>query len=165
MIDAYLHERLDGFSLQRVGHSDGGGLRDRGMRYQSALDFGGADAVPRNVQHVVGAAEYGDVSVLVFHGDIAGNVEAGEKLPVALVAGGIAPDGAQHAGEGALEDEPSAHAGRGRLAFFIEDICLGSRNGHANFSWAHRHGWRSAEGGAPEFCLPPVVDHVSPLAV
>ena len=72
------------------------------MTYQRAFDFGGADAVSGNVEDVVGAAENGDVSILIFPGDVAGDVASGKEQPVALVTGRIAPDGTKHAGERAL---------------------------------------------------------------
>src|SRR5579859_6229602 len=98
MVGADLHEGFDAFTFQWIGDTDGGGFGDRGMRDQRALDFGGADAVSGDVEYVVGAAKDGDVAVFIFHGDVAGDVVAGEKLPITLVTGSVAPDCAQHAG-------------------------------------------------------------------
>ena len=66
-------------ALQGIGNADGGGFGHGGMRDQRALDLGGADAVSGDVEHVIGAAQHGDVSVFVFHGHVAGDVAAGEE--------------------------------------------------------------------------------------
>ncbi len=148
MVGADLHEGFDGFSLQRIGNADGCGFGDGGMRDQRALDFGGADAVSGNVEDVVGAAEDGDVSVFVFHGNVAGDVAAGEKFPVALISRGVAPYGAQHTRERALEHETSTNSGRGGLAVFIENVGFGAGDSDSHFAGTHRHGRRSSERGS-----------------
>src|ERR1700687_3523877 len=112
VVRADLHESLDALSFERIGNTDGSGLGDGGMRDERALDFRGSDAVSGDIQYVVGAAEDGDVSVFIFHGDVAGDVAAGEELPVAFISSGVAPDGAQHAGEGTRQHETSANSGR-----------------------------------------------------
>src|SRR5579862_6095013 len=165
MVDADLHEGLDSFSLQWIGNANGCGFGDGGVRDQRTLDFGGANAVSGNVEDVVGTAENGDVSIFVFHGDVAGNVASREKLPVALVACGVAPDRAQHARERPLEDEASADVWRNRVSVLVDDIGFGAGNRDADLPRTHRHGGRSAECGSTEFGLPPVVDDVSPLAI
>src|ERR1700693_4315186 len=112
VVGANLHEGLDALSLERIGNADGSGLSASGMRVQVTLNFRGTDTVSGDIEHVVGAAKDGDVSVFVFHGHVASDIAAGEELPVALVASGIAPDCAQHAGEGTLQHETSANSGR-----------------------------------------------------
>ena len=99
MIDADLHERFYRFAFQGIRDSDRCGFSYRGMRDQRAFDFGGADAVSGYVEDIIGAAQDGDVSVFVFHGDVAGDVAARAVLPVPLVAGGIAPHRALLGGE------------------------------------------------------------------
>ncbi len=115
------------------------------MTYQRTLYFGGTDAMSGYVENIVRAAEDGDVSVFIFHGDVARDVTAGEVLPVALVTGGIAPYRAKHAGEGALQGETSADVGRNGLAVFIEDIGFSAGNGYAHFA-----GTQGADSGKPE---------------
>ncbi len=56
----------------------------------SARDFRGSDAVSGDIQYVGGAAEDCDVSVFVFHGDVASDIAAGEKLPVSLISSRVA---------------------------------------------------------------------------
>ena len=108
MISANLHEHLDGLALHGVGHANSCGLGDRRMRHQSAFHLGRADAMSGHIEHVIVSAQHCDVSVFVFHGDIARHIATGNHLPVAFVARRIAPHGAQHVGERALEHQPSS---------------------------------------------------------
>src|SRR5215469_2162779 len=135
------------------------------MRDEGALDFSGANAMAGHIEDVVGAAQHGDVTVFIFDRDISRHITAGNLLPVALVAGGIAPDRAQHVGEGAFEDEPPADSRRVWMALVVDDIGFAAGNGDPGFARAHGHGGRVADGGAAEFGLPPIVDDVSPLAI
>ena len=54
------------------------------MADQGVLDLGGRDPVPGDVHDVVDAAEQPQVAVLVALGAVAGEVPAGEPLPVGL---------------------------------------------------------------------------------
>src|ERR1700686_4565243 len=148
MIGADLHEDFDGLAFHGVGNPYSSGFRYSRMRYQRAFFRGNSDTVSGNIEHVIVAAEHSDVSVLIFHGYVASHVTTGNDLPVALVAGGVAPYGAQHVGKAPLQPEPPANIRRRRIAIFVEHIGLGSRHGNADFSRTCRHGWRRAERGA-----------------
>src|ERR1700688_2441100 len=134
MIGADLHEDFDGLAFHSVGNPYSSGFRYCRMRYQSAFNLGSSDAVSGNIEHVIVAAEHSDVSVFIFHGDIAGHVTPRNDLPVALVAGGVAPYGAQHVGKWPLQYEPAANIRRRRVPVFVEHIGLGSGHGDADFS-------------------------------
>ena len=75
-----LHAGLDGdeadhgLAFQFVGTSDDRGFRDGGMRDERAFDFGGAEAVAGDVEHVVDAADDPEVAVLVAPRAVAGEV-------------------------------------------------------------------------------------------
>src|SRR5690349_7258305 len=135
------------------------------MTYQCAFDFSGADAVSGYVEDIIGAAEDGDVSIFVFHGNIAGDVASGNVLPVALVAGGITPHCAEHARKRTLQHEPSADVWWNGFAVFIDDVGFCSRHSDSDLAGAHSHARWSAERGPTYFGLPPVVDDITPLAI
>jgi len=96
MIGANLHEHFDALAFQGIGHANGRSLCDCGMRHQRAFHLGRADAVSGDVEHVVVAAQHRDVTVFVPHRNVARHIAAGNNLPVAFVAGRVAPNGAQH---------------------------------------------------------------------
>src|SRR5579872_1371876 len=101
-----------------------------------------------DVEDIVRTAKDGDVSVFIFHSNVASDVTAREILPVTLVAGGITPDGAQHTWERALEDEATANVRRNGFTIFVNHVGLCTGNGDADFAGTHRHRRRSAERGA-----------------
>ena len=72
-------EGLDRLPLDRVGLADHRRLADGGVADQRRLDVGGADAVAGDVEDVIGAAENGDVAILVVGGDVAGDVHPGMR--------------------------------------------------------------------------------------
>ena len=65
-------------ALELVGTADHGGLGHRRVADQRALDFHRADAVARDVHHVVDAAHHPEVAVLVAPRAVAGEVHAGD---------------------------------------------------------------------------------------
>src|SRR5258708_14162444 len=74
-----------------------GGLGHRGMVDQRAFHFHRPDAVARDVEHVVHAAEDPEVAVLVALGSVAREVNVLPLAPVhAAVALIVAPDGPRH---------------------------------------------------------------------
>ena len=74
-----------------------------------------------DVHHVVDAAEEPEVAVLVDAGAVAGEVEAGEALPVGrTVPGLVAEDAAGHRGPRPVEDEVAA-ALLDPLALLVDD--------------------------------------------
>src|SRR5687767_11202962 len=93
------------------------------MADEGAFDFGGADAVARDVEDVVDTADDPEVTVFVLTTTIAGEVAAGNFGPVDLfVAFGIAPEAAQHAGPGFADDEFAALPFRDGIALVIDDF-------------------------------------------
>ena len=64
-------------ALDLVREADDRGLGDGLVRDQRALDLGGAQAVARDVEHVVDAAGDPVVAVLVAAAAVAGEVEPG----------------------------------------------------------------------------------------
>src|ERR1041384_8707097 len=58
-------ERLDDRPARLVGLADDRRVRDRRMLHQAALDLGGPDAIPRALDHVVGAALVPEAAVFV----------------------------------------------------------------------------------------------------
>src|SRR5207237_7437542 len=85
------------------------GLSDRFVRDERALDLHRAEAVARNVYHVVHAPHNPEVSVLVSARAVAREVYAVNLAPVLLaVTLVVAPDGSEHRRPGALDDEVAA---------------------------------------------------------
>ena len=111
------HQRdvgVDALALDVVRIADDRGLRHFRMRDQRALDFGGAEAMARDVDHVVDAAGDPVIAVLVAAAAVAGEVLAGigrevgvdEALVIAVHGAHLARPGigdAQIAGRGAFE--------------------------------------------------------------
>ena len=64
-------KRLHGLATQRVGRTNDGGLGDRRVSDEDALDFERADSVPGAVDQVIIAAGEGDVPVRVLAGRVA----------------------------------------------------------------------------------------------
>ena len=74
------HQRdigVDALALDVVRIADHGGLRDFRMRDQRGLDFGGADAMAGDIDHVIDAAGDPVVAVLVAPAAVAGEILAG----------------------------------------------------------------------------------------
>ena len=71
---AQKHKDFDAFTLHRVWNADRRSLADSGMRYQGRLNFGGSDAMTCYVEHIIGAAKDGDVSMFVLKGEVSGDV-------------------------------------------------------------------------------------------
>src|SRR5690349_10709815 len=118
-----------------------------------------------DVQNIISATKYRDISVFVFYGDISSDIAAGNLLPVAFVTSRIAPDRTPHTGIWPLEYETPANTRRGRLPFLVNNGNLSSRQRNAGFSRTHCHRWRRSEREASEFGLPPIIDHIPPLAI
>ena len=59
------HEDHERVALQLVGLPHGRGLGHRGVAHERALDLGRADAVARDVEHVVDAPDDPEVAVLI----------------------------------------------------------------------------------------------------
>ena len=71
----------DRLPLELVGPADDGGLGDRRVADERALDLRGAEAVAGDVEHVVDAAHDPEVAVLVLARPVAGEVDARDRRP------------------------------------------------------------------------------------
>ena len=132
-----LHEGLDGLALERIGHADRRSFRNCRMRDQRTLDFRGANAMSCDIKHVVGAADHGDVSVLVAGRDVTGHVTTRHLLPLTHPAFVVLPDGSHHVREGPLQDQSSDDAIRRTLAFDVDHFGLHPRQRQPRFSGTH----------------------------
>src|SRR3712207_6518775 len=157
----------DALAFQLVGAADDRGLRDRLVRDQSALDLHRPQAVARDVNHVGHATHDPEVSVRVAPRAVAREVDAvdlGEILfPVALV---VAPDGAEHRGPRALDDEVSAlvRAGLGAVLRHDGGLDAGQRAGGRAGLRGRRAGQRRDHDGARLGLPERVHDGAAPLA-
>ncbi len=119
------HESADGLAGQVVGAAHHGGFgHEVGLGHEGGFDFHRAHAVARDVQYVVDAAGDAEVAaVRTAHRAVARQVVALELVgEVAfLEALRVVPDGADHAGPGALDDQDAARAVGNVVAGFIDD--------------------------------------------
>ena len=76
--------RIDALTLDVVRTADGRGFRDLGMRHQRAFDFGGAESMARDVEHVVDATRDPVVAVFVAPRAVAGEIATGKRLEVGV---------------------------------------------------------------------------------
>ena len=116
------------------------------------------------IQDVISAAYHHIVAVGVAEGYVAGEVDAGDGVPVAGVAVGVAKYGAEKVGEGTLDYQQAAFVGFGDgLAFAVYDVHFRAGEGAAYAAGLDRHCGGGAQAGAAGFGLPPVVYDVAPL--
>ena len=71
-----------GLALDFIRAAHGGGFGDGGMADEGALDFGGAEAVAGDVEHVVDAAHDPEVAVLIAACAVAGEIDVLVGAPV-----------------------------------------------------------------------------------
>src|ERR1700687_1208966 len=135
------------------------------MRDQGGLNFGGADTVAGDVEHIIGTAKDGDVTMFVLERVISGDVGSLDLLPIALVACVVIPGGPHHVREWTIQNEASTHIDTDGLALGIDYVSGDSGEGDACLANAVRHGDRSAKRGTAKFSLPPVINYVTPFAV
>jgi len=145
VVAANLHEHFDSLAFHWIGDANRRSFCDGGMRDQCAFHLGCADAVSGYVEDIIVSAEYCDVPIFISCRDIARHIATGDDLPIAFVASGILPYGAQHVRKWTLEHQASAHSWRNWLAIFIENIGLGSGQRYADLPRAHRHRGRRSE--------------------
>ena len=72
-------EGVDRLALDVVRKGDDRGFGDLGMGDQRAFDFGGADAVAGDVDHIVDSAGDPVIAVLVAAAAVAGEIEARDR--------------------------------------------------------------------------------------
>src|SRR5690606_17652671 len=91
------------------------------VRYQRRLDLHGAEAVTRDIDHVVDAAHDPEVAVVVAPGAVTGEVDVLDLAPVLVaVAVIVAVHGAQHAWPRTAHDEVAALASRDFVAVGVD---------------------------------------------
>ena len=97
-------ESVDGLASELIGNTNDGSLSDGTVRQKSGLDLSSGQTVTANVDNVIDTAADPVETLVVTAGTITGEVVAlvhvEVRVHVALV---VAPDGASHAGPGALE--------------------------------------------------------------
>ena len=71
-------------AFERVGHADGGGLEHGGVAPRRRLHLGGADALARHLDRVVGAAQDVPEAVGVHPRPVAMDPDAGHARPVGV---------------------------------------------------------------------------------
>ena len=84
LADLQGHIGVDALALDVVRIADDRGLGDLGMGDQRALDLGGAEPVPGDIDHVVDPAGDPVVPVLVAPRAVAGEIEAREGREIGL---------------------------------------------------------------------------------
>ena len=129
------------------------------MRDERALDFGGAEAVAGDVEHVVDAADDPEVAVLVAARAVTGEIHALELAPVRLlVARLVAPDATQHRGPRLADDEFAALIGSEFLAVVVHDCGVHAEKWERRGAGLCRRGtWDRRDHVAAGFRLPPRV--------
>ncbi len=149
-------DRLTGGRVRAPAHRR---LGDALVVDERRLDLDRRDPVPRDVHHVVDAAEQPEVAVLVDPRAVAGEVEAREALPVRRPEPRVvAEDAARHRRPRPLEDEVAA-ALLDLLALLVDD-----RRGDPGERLRRRAGLRRRHSGQrrdedhPGLGLPPRVD-------
>src|SRR5688500_11450355 len=113
----------EGLAFEFVGTSDHGGFGDFRIADERAFDFGGADAVTGDVEHVIDAADNPEVAVLVLSAAVAGEIASFEFAPIDFAKTlRVAPDAAEHAGPWFANDEFAAGVARGGISFVIDHL-------------------------------------------
>ena len=150
----------DRLTFDFMGASDHGGFGHGVMADQRTLDFGGAEAVAGDVEHVIDAADDPEIAVLVPAGAVTGEIESGNFAPVSfLIPRAVAVNGAEHGGPGFANDEFAAHVGSDFLAVVIDDGGINAEERKRRGAGLGRRG--TGERGNHDrsgFGLPPGVD-------
>ena len=108
-----------------------------GMRDQAAFNLGGADAVTRNINHIVDAAHKPIIAIRVSAGTVAGVIIAGEFTEISgLETFRVSPEGAHHAEPRLLDAEPAAFVDAGLFAIFLQYNWLDAGEGE---EWPNKH--------------------------
>ena len=158
------HKGHDPLALDRIGQTYHRTLGHRRMADERALHIGGADAVTRHVQHIVRASQHSEVAIRILHGHVPHRVEAGDLLPVFLVALVVVPHGPQHVGQRELDDQQAALAVGHRTAVVVHHGHLGAGHRLAGLARAGFEGRHGPDHRTRDLRLPPVVHHL-PVAL
>ena len=134
------------------------------MACQHLFHRTGRQAMPGNVDHVIGAGHDVEIAVLIDIARIAGFIKAGEMGEIALHEAGFGvPQGGQRAGGQRQADGDGAQrAGGHRVAALIQHLHVVARHGDGGRADLDRQGFdahRIGGNGVAGFGLPPVVDH------
>src|SRR4030095_15533138 len=154
-------ERRHRLTLDLVWSADDGRFGDARMIDQRTLDFHRADTVPRDIQHIVNAAEQPEEPVLIAFRAVAGEVHI--RRPAAPVLSHIAlritVDAAQHRRPWTRQrEEPAASAGD-RIALLGFDLRLDARKrSRRRARLRRRESWQRRDHDRASLRLPPGVD-------
>ena len=161
-LDAFLHgdEADDALAFQFIWTTDDGGLGDGRMRNEGAFDFGGAETMTGDVEHVVDAANDPDVAVFVTTCSVASEIPAFEVAPVSLlVAFLVAPNATQHGRPGLFDDELALLVRADLVAEVIDDADIDAKEGQRGGAGLGGDGTGDRRDHvAAGFSLPPGID-------
>src|SRR5215216_6016401 len=117
------HVGHDSLALILVEPPDNGGLGHGLVGDERAFDLHGADAVTRDVHHVVYPARDGVVTILIPLGSVLDEVLVAEPLPIGLaVTLGILVDRAEHARPRPGDDQVPLTGAFDRVVFLVVDV-------------------------------------------
>src|SRR6266487_6360986 len=103
------HESNDCRSLQIVRPGNNRGLSDSFMRHQGTFNFGRAQTMTRDINHVINPAHDPEVTVLVFPRAVAGEINTFDLRPVLFaITLVVTVDRAQHSRPRLLDNEVTA---------------------------------------------------------
>ena len=113
----------------RVRHGHDGGFGHQRMLDQHAFQLEGRDAVVGRFEHIIGAADIGEVAVRIAVGDVAGAVDvAGHRFDAAV----IALVAAHQAGWAGIAQRQAERAFLGVLIFGVQQAKMIAGHGHAH---------------------------------
>src|SRR5207237_8670327 len=85
-------EDLDALTFHLVGLANRSCFRYCRMAHQTGLDLHGTETVAAHLDHVIDTPLHTEVAITIFGGGIACEVDALNRIPIGLVAGGITID-------------------------------------------------------------------------
>ena len=142
-------EGVDGLALDLVSDTNDGGLGAARVRDEGGLEFGSAEAMARDVDNVVDAANDPVVSIGIAEYAVSSEEAAGVREEVGLAeAFVVSPNGASHAGPWAVYGEDTADilAGEDLAGGGVKEYGLDTKEGlaarsglHACCAWQGRH--------------------------
>ena len=150
----------DGLALHVIWATDDGGFGHCWVGDEGAFDFGGAEAVTGNIEHIVEAADDPEISLFVAAGAVACGVEAIVIGPVGLfVAVLVAIDRTDHRRPWLADHEAAVLVGFAFLAGVVEDGGIDAEEGQGGGArFAGRGSGQRRDHDRAGFGLPPGID-------
>ena len=146
--------------------TDNRGFGNFGVQHQRALDLGGAEPVPRDVDDVIHAAGNPVIALLVPAAAVAGEIFAGKRFEISVNKTLVVAGHGAHLSRPRLRDHQVAFAGAVQLPAFV----VHHRRAHAEERLCCRTGLERGRTGQRRdqvpagLGLPPCVDHRAPAA-